>query len=184
MIRLLTILMMISVKSLGQDYISTFVTVPKEPGVVNYQLQKSSNNITWTTFQTFSPKKANDSNRYVYTLPAASSYWRIKTLMTTTTLYSPSNQITNTNVSITNTAYRNNTNSDNLSFTASNEAAVEFYNIERQNSTSSKWVIVGKLMQTGRRNYTVNVTKVGSNRKYRMISVYKNAIKSPYISFN
>lgn len=183
---ILFISLLLSGKTFGQDYVHNWVGVPKEPNVINYQIQESINNITFITIPngTISPKKSKDSNRYSYTIKAANKYVRLKTLMSTTTLYTPSKRIINTNVTITNAILKINPSADNLIFTATNEGAINYYSIERQNSSSSKWVIVGKLWQTNKRNYMVNISKVGVNRKYKFRAVYKNEIVSPYISFN
>lgn len=178
------IAILICKSSIAQDYVASFTAVPKEPNVINYQVQRSSNNITWVLLTTIQPKKSNDTNRYVYTLPAADNYIRIKTLFNNAvSVYTPSIRIINTNVSITKLAYSNSTSSDKLSFTAANEGAVEYYSIERQNSSSSAWVIAGKLDQTGKKNYTVNISKIGNSRKYRMHIVYRSGLRSTNINF-
>lgn len=167
----------------SQDYVANWAAVPKEPNVINYQVQKSSNNITWITIATIQPKKSKDTNKYSYTLPAANNYIRIKSLLTTTTLYSASIRVINTNVTISNAILKINPSSDNLSFVASNEGEASYYSIQRKNSSSSTWVVVGKLWQTNKRNYMVNISKIGSSRVYRLQVVYKNEIVSPYINF-
>lgn len=178
---LLFILLFNSVKA--QDYIDSFKTVGFEKFVVNYQIQVSQDSINWTTLTTIQPKKAKDSNLYGFTLQPISSYYRLKQLMLGGSFYSKPIKITNTNVSITVPVLKVQTSTDNLSFTASNEALVSYYSIERSINGSSSWYIVGKLIQTNKKNYIVNITKIGNNRKYRLIAYYTGGNKSAYSYF-
>lgn len=178
------IAILICKSSIAQDYVASFTAVPKEPNVINYQVQRSLNNTAFSLLNTIQPKKSKDTNRYEYIIPPADSYIRIKTLFNNgAVVYSPVIHVINTNVSITKMTYSNSTSSDKLSFTAANEGAAEYYSIERQNSSSSAWVAAGKLDQTGKKNYTVNISKIGNSRKYRMHIVYRSGLRSTNINF-
>lgn len=61
------------------NYVVQWKSKGHEYGTVNYKIQRSRNNVSWSTLITVSPKFFPDSNIYTYTLPrtALSNYYRI-----------------------------------------------------------------------------------------------------------
>lgn len=183
---LIIILLFNTVKA--QDYIMKFKTVGLEPLVVNYQPQVSKDsNGTYVTLVTLAPKKRKDSNIYTYTIypPTVKSYYKVKTLLSKgQPLYTKPIKIINTNVDITNAIVKVQSNSDNLSFNATNEGAVDYYSYEKSTNSGTSWSIVGKVYQKGFGKYVINVSKSGATRLYKVRAFYKSGIKSPYFNFS
>lgn len=66
-------------------YIYNWITIPKEPNVINYKIQQSINSSNWTTITTINPQKIPDNNNnYSFKLPQPtySRYYRILATMT------------------------------------------------------------------------------------------------------
>lgn len=81
-------------------YMTYWKSKGHEYGVVNYKIQRSRNNKTWTTLSTIPPKFLPDSNTYIFTLPktSLSNYYRlIATMLNNKTFTLDTKYLSNTN---------------------------------------------------------------------------------------
>jgi hypothetical protein len=65
----------------------------KETYVLNYEVQRSTDQKTWATFQTILPAK-KDTNYYICVLPLVTNYYRVKANMTNGAFYTSSIKLT------------------------------------------------------------------------------------------
>lgn len=90
---IITILIFISLHAQAQK--SAQWETLKETYVINYEVQKSSDQQTWTNFKTIFPTK-KDSNYYICSLPLTTNYYRIKANMTNGVYYTKIIKLTTT----------------------------------------------------------------------------------------
>lgn len=88
---LITILIFISLHAQAQK--SAQWSTSKETYVINYEVQKSVDQQTWTNFTTILPIK-KDSNYYICSLPLTTNYYRIKANMINGVYYTTSIKLT------------------------------------------------------------------------------------------
>lgn len=181
---LLTILIFIGTKAYCQDSLA-FKTVAFEPATMNYTVQSSIDQKTWTNIATIQPKKLPDSNNYSYPIGAIKMYYRVvanmvsSTYTTTPLLYTVGNSVTITNLKFSHSWFY-----DNLSWVSVNENNLNFYLIERSGNRGVTWSTDTSTVAKGGGSYLLNSYRLfGKKPLYRISPVFTDGTKGSAINF-
>jgi len=163
---IICILLWLNGYSQDSPFVFTFKT-NQEIGVMNYEVQSSTNQINWALLNTVIPKR-KDSNLYQVTLPRNPIWFRVKSIMQGNDFFTTTAVKLDTTFNISNITVK----SRAVSFQSDNELNLNYYSI-LQSPTGANYKELQQLPAKGNSLYQGRRFS-NKQRYFRITGFFKN----------